>query len=88
MSSVKTRPESFQRVLHGLLEALFEDIFVEGKLQSSLRVVEAALGSNLKLVEQVKAKREVWGVKLDEVEKLRAQLFSRLEADRKAWQEG
>lgn len=88
VSSVKTRPESFQRVLHALLEALYEDIFVEGKLQSSLRVVEAALAGNLKLVEQVKAKREVWGAKLDEVEKLRAQLFSRLEADRKAWQEG
>jgi len=88
VSSVKTRPESFQRILHTLLEALFEDIFIEGKLQSSLRVVEAALAGNLKLVEQVKAKREVWGAKLDEVEKLRAQLFSRLEADRKAWQEG
>jgi hypothetical protein len=85
VASVKIRPEPFRRVLLPLLEALYEDIFVEGKLENSLQVVEAALAGNLKLVEQVKQKREQYGAKLEEIEKQRSQMFARLDADRRGW---
>jgi hypothetical protein len=83
--NVKLKAEPFQRVLQAFLEALYEDIFVEGKLENSLQVVEAALAGNIKLVEQVKAKREVWGAKLEELEKHRTLLFSRLDSGRREW---
>jgi len=83
VANMKIKCEPFQRVLHALLGALHEDIFVEGRLESCLQVVEAALASNLKLVEQVKAKREQWGAKVEEIDKLRTQLFSRLDSDRR-----
>lgn len=83
VSNVKIRPEPFQRVLEALLSALYEDIYVEGKLQGALRVVEAALAGNIKLVEQVKARRELLGARLEQTEKLRSQIFSRLGADQR-----
>jgi len=84
VSKLKIRSEPFVRVLEAVLDALYEDIYVEGKLQGSLRVAEAALAGNLKLVEQVKAKRQILGSRLEETEKLRSQLFTRLGADRRS----
>ncbi len=83
VSTVKLRPELFRRVLLGLLVALFEDIFVEGKFQKSFRVVDEALTENLKLTEQVKAKRAALAQKIEQVEKLRNQRFSLLGANHK-----
>ncbi len=83
LSTVKVRADLFQRILLPLLEALFEDIFIEGKLDASFRVIEAALATNLKLSEGVKAKRMLVCAKLEQVDKLRNQMFSRLGADRR-----
>ena len=83
VSNVRIRPEPFQRILDPVLEALYEDIFIEGRLQSSLQVVEAALAGNLKLVEQVKIKREQLGTRLEQTEKVRGTMFSRLGAERR-----
>jgi hypothetical protein len=83
VTTVKVHPEQFQRVLLGLLEALFEDIFVEGRFESSFRVVEAALSVNFKLCEQAKVKRMLLASKLEQIEKVRTQIFSRLGADRR-----
>jgi len=82
VSSMKIHAEQFQRILVGLLETLFEDIFREGRIQTSLLIVEAALANNLKLTEQVKAKRALLDEKLQEAEKSRNQMFSQLGADR------
>ncbi len=82
ISSVKLHSEQFQRILVPFLEALFQDIFLEGKLQISLQVIEATLANNLKLVEQVKAKRQVVEEKVQEAEKLRNEMFSQLGVDR------
>jgi predicted nuclease with TOPRIM domain len=82
VSSLKIHPEQIQRVLVPILEALFEDIFKDGRIQSSLQVMEAALSNNLKQVEQIKAKRAILDEKLQEAEKLRNQIFSQLGADR------
>jgi len=78
----KIRPEDFVRVLEPFLEALYADIFAEQKLERSLRVVEAALAGNLKLTEAVKDRRNLLGGKLDEIEKVRFQLFTRLGGER------
>jgi hypothetical protein len=83
ISCVKVRPELLLRVLLPSLEALFEDIFVEGKLQASLRVIEAALATNLKVTEQVKLKRMLVNNKLEQIEKVRNRMFSRLGAERR-----
>ncbi len=83
LTSVKVPAEDFERVLSPVLEALYQDIYTDGRLESSVLVVEAALAKNLKLVEQVKAKREALRTKLSEIEKQRAQLFARLESDRR-----
>jgi hypothetical protein len=81
LTSVKLKPEHFQRVLLSLLTALFEDIFVEGKFEKSIKVVDAVLRENIKLTDQVKAKRAVLAQKLEQTEKLRSQMFSRLGAN-------
>jgi len=83
LSTIKVRADLFQRVIMPLLEGLFEDIFIEGKLLSSFRVIEAALATNLKLSEQVKAKRILLLAKFDQVDKLRNQMFVRLGGDRR-----
>jgi hypothetical protein len=83
ISCVKVRLELLQRVLLPSLEALFEDLFIEGKLQASLQVIEAALATNLKVTEQVKLKRMFVNDKLEQIEKLRNQMFSRLGAERR-----
>jgi len=83
VSNAKIRPDPFQRILDPVLEALYEDIFIEGRLQSSLQVVEAALAGNLKLVEQVKIKREQLGARLEQTEKVRGAMFSRLGSERR-----
>jgi hypothetical protein len=83
VTTVKLRPELFQRVLLSLLESLFADIFVEGKFDASFRVIEAALAMNIKLTEQVKVKRMLLATKLEQIEKMRNQMFSRLGADRR-----
>ncbi len=82
VASMRIHAEQFQRILVSLLETLFEDIFKEGRIQSSLEIVEAALANNLKLTEQVKAKRALLDEKLQEAEKMRNQVFSQLGADR------
>jgi hypothetical protein len=83
VSTVKLRPELFQRVLLALLEGLFQDIYLEGKFEASFRVIEAALAVNIKLTEQVKVKRMLLATKLEQIEKARNQMFSRLGADRR-----
>ncbi len=83
LTSVKVPAEDFERVLSPVLEALYQDIYSDGRIDSSLLVIEAALAKNLKLVEQVKVKREALRAKLSEIEKQRAQLFARLESDRR-----
>jgi hypothetical protein len=81
LTSVKLKPELFQRILLPVLTALFEDIFVEGKFEKSFQVVDAVLRENIKLTEQVKAKRAALAQKLEQTEKLRTQMFSRLGAN-------
>jgi hypothetical protein len=83
VSTVNLHPDLLQRVLLPLLEGLFEDIFIEGKLQVSFRVIEAALATNLKVTEQVKAKRSLLASKLEQVDKMRNQIFTRLGADKR-----
>jgi hypothetical protein len=84
VTSVKLRPELLQRALLGLLEALFADIYIEGRFEVSFQVVEAALSNNIRIAEQVKSKRMFLSQKLEHVEKARNQIFSRLGADRRS----
>lgn len=81
VSCVKVRPDLLQRILLPSLEALFEDIFIEGRLQVSLEVIEAALAMNLKVTEQVKLKRMLVNDKLEQIDKIRNRMFSRLGAE-------
>jgi hypothetical protein len=83
VTTVKIRPELFQRVLLGLLVALFEDIFVEGKFEKSFCVVDEAFAENMKLTNQIKEKRAALAHKVEQVEKLRNQRFSKLGANHK-----
>jgi len=83
VNCMKVRPELLQRVLLPLLENLFEDIFIEGKLMSSFRVLESALAMNLKVTEAVKMRRMLLVGKLEQIEKVRDKMFSRLGADRR-----
>jgi hypothetical protein len=84
VTSVKLRPDLLQRVLLGLLEALFADIFIEGRFEDSFHVVEAALATNIRIAEHVKLKRMLLAEKLEQIEKARNQIFSRLGADRRS----
>jgi len=84
VTSFKLRPDLLQRVLLGLLESLFADIFIEGRFEDSFHVVEAALATNIRITDQVKLKRGILCQKLEQIEKARNQIFSRLGADRRS----
>ncbi len=82
ITSIKLRWDAYRRVLLAFLEALHEDIFAEGHLRQSVQVVDAALAGNLKLLEQVKAKRESLQTRLEQIDKVRDQLFSEFGPER------
>ncbi len=82
ISSTKIRCEHLQRALVPFLEAVFEDIFLEGRLEESLRILQSILANNEKVLEQVKAKRSQLQEKLEETEKQRNQVFSQMGPDR------
>ena len=82
IASLKLHPELFHRALLPVLEALFDDIQGEGKIKRAIEVIESVLAMNVKLVDQVKAKRALMDEKLQNAERQRAQAFTQLGAKR------
>ncbi len=82
--SYRVKVEALSRVLLPFTEALFEDLFEIGRLDRSIQVIEAALAGNLKQLEQIKAKGEIYSQKLEHTEKSRNQLFQRMGIGRRS----
>jgi hypothetical protein len=76
--NVKLRLTGFTPILSNFLDALFTDIFLDGRLGRCLTVVESALGRSEKLLLQVRQKRETLHAKLERIERTRSNLFQRL----------
>jgi len=82
VSSMRIHSEVLQRSLALFLEALFEDIFKDGRLERSFQVVENVLAHNEKILVQVKGKQSQLDERLQETEKLRNEIYSQIGADR------
>ncbi len=82
VTTTRLRWDAFHKALVPFLEGLHEDLFTEGHLFQSVQVVEAALAGNLKLLEQVKAKREALQLRLEQIDKVRDQLFAEFGPER------
>lgn len=75
--------DGFEATLVSFLGALFEDIFIDGRLNRSISSVEQALEVGEKLLAQTRQKRESLHTKLERTERIRSQLFGRLGGDRR-----
>ncbi len=75
--------EGFEPMLSQFLSALFEDIFLEGRLVRSLSVIETAFEKSETYLKRVRDQREVLHSKLDATEKVRNQLFLKLGGERR-----
>ena len=78
LSTGKIRFDLFSRVLAPFVSALYHDVFVEGRIHGSQKVIEAALAKNVKLLDDLRQKREATSKRLDDMERLRTRLFTQL----------
>lgn len=78
LQNTKVRVDGFEANLARFLAALFDDIFVDGRLWRSIEALESALVVSEKELTLVRQKREALHVKLERTERIRAQLFQRL----------
>jgi hypothetical protein len=76
--NLKLRLESLEPVLVTFLDALFDDIFIDGRLGRCIAVVEDAFVQSEKSLVSTRQKRETLHAKLERAERARAQLFHRL----------
>jgi hypothetical protein len=81
--NVKLRLDGFDPILVHFLDALFQDIFLDGRLNRSIGIVEKALAQSEKSLVQVRQKRDTLHNKLGRTERTRAQLFQRLGCNRR-----
>jgi hypothetical protein len=79
--NVKLRMEGFESILVHFLDALFQDIFLDGRLGRSIDFVEDALDKSEKVLAQVRQKREGLHGKLIRTERTRSNLFHRLSGE-------
>lgn len=78
LSNGKIRFDLFSRVLAPFVRALYDDVFVEGRIHDSQKVIEAALAQNVTLLDDLRQKREATSKRLEDMERLRTRLFTQL----------
>ena len=79
---IQLQLDGFEPVLVEFLDALFDDIFLEGRLGQSITVVEKAEGGSEKCVRQARQKRGTLHSKLERTERERTAVFQRLGTSR------
>jgi len=82
LQNVKIRVDGFEANLVTFLDALFDDIFLDGRLWRSIEALERALVVSEKDLVTVRQKREALHAKLERTERIRAQLFQRLSGEK------
>ena len=75
---IRIQLDGFEPVLVEFLGALFDDIFLDGRLGKSIEVVEKAEREAEKVVRQARQKRETLHAKLERTEQERNAVFQRL----------
>lgn len=78
VSGMRFSSEAFVPTLVRFADALYEDLFVIKRLRRTVQTTEAGIAVTLKLLKQLKRKRENLADKLESTEKVRDQLFSRM----------
>lgn len=78
ISGIRVSTDAFAPVLVRFVGALYEDLYSTGRLDRTLQTAEAGITAALKLLDQLKRKRETLANKLEATEKHRDQLFSRM----------
>lgn len=81
--NVKFDLERFEPVLPTFLGALFDDIFLDGRLERTINTVESAIQQSEKLLKQVRTRRTQLHRKLERAETTRVSLFQRLGEEHK-----
>ena len=83
VSNLKFEVESFEPSLVRFLDALFDDIFLDGRLDRTIQVSEKAIQLSEKRLNKVRQKREQLLRKLKRAERSRVTLFQRLGGERR-----
>lgn len=83
VTNIKFRIDCFEPILVNVLEGLFDDIFLDGRLGRSITVVENALAQSEKILTQARQKREALHAKLERTERIRGQIFQRLGGEKR-----
>ena len=81
--SLKFENEGFEPILVSFLDAMFDDVFLDGRLERAIKVVEDAISCSEKRLRKVRQRREQLYKKLQRVERARADMFQRLGVDRR-----
>ncbi len=81
--NLKIEMDQFEPILMSFLDALFSDIFLEGRLGHTLDVVEAAIVYSEKRLERMRKKREQMRSKLERTEQTRRELFGKFGGDKR-----
>ncbi|MBI4603780.1 MAG: hypothetical protein HY721_17635 [Planctomycetes bacterium] len=83
VQNLKVRLDDFEPVLVKFLDALFDDIFLDGRLGRSISAIEQALAVSEKGLLTVRQKRETLHARLERTERTRANLFLRLGGEKR-----
>lgn len=83
ITNVKFEIDSFEPVLVGFLESLFDDIFLDGRLERTIEIVEDAIAAGEKLLKQVRRRREQLHKRLQRAERTRVTLFQQLGSEKR-----
>jgi len=81
--NLKFEIDKFEPILTSFLDALFEDIFLDGRLGRTLDVVEGTITDSRKRLADMRKKRDTLHRKLERTEKTRRDLFARLGGEKR-----
>ena len=81
MSNLRFDIEGFEPVLVHFLEALFDDIFLDGRIERTVTIADEAIEEAERRLEGARAKREQLHEKLEQTEATRGDLFQKLGDD-------
>jgi septal ring factor EnvC (AmiA/AmiB activator) len=81
--NTKFEIDKFEPILTSFLDALFHDIFLDGRLGRTLDVVEGAIADSKKRLQQMQKRRDQLHRKLERTENTRKILFARLGGEKR-----
>ncbi len=83
VANLKFEIDRFEPILMRLLDALIDDIFLDGRLERTIEDVEKSIEDSQKRLAQIRRKREQLHKKLERAEAARGELFARIGGEKR-----